>query len=132
MEIHDLLKKIERVEAPLHFEQRIMTELSLRKRKRARTTRLGLVFAGASSAAVVMLLVVGLFILPQREPAEMISLEKEATPSLKRDVQMRETDVIPIIEAVDYAGEIRRKKDQPPTVYILEHVSESTDTKTKY
>lgn len=132
MEIHDLLKKIERVDAPPHFEQRIMADLSLRKRKRARTMRMGLAFAGAGSAAVVMLLVVGLFVLPQREPAGMISLEQQAAPSLKRNVQMRESDVIPIIEAVDYTGEIRRRKDQPPTIYILEHVSESTDTKTKY
>ena len=132
MEIHDLLKKIERVEAPPHFEQRIMTELSSRKSERARKTRVGLTFAGAASAAVIMLLVVGLFILPQREPAEIMSLEKKSTPSLKRDVQLREGEVIPIIEAVDYAGEIRRMKDQPPTIYILEHVSDSTDTKTKY
>ncbi len=132
MEIHDLLKKIERVEAPPHFEQRIMTELSSRKRRRARKTRLGLTFAGVSGAAAIMLLVVGLFFLPQREPAEMISLKKNSTPSLRRDVPLREREVIPIIEAVDYAGEIRRIKDQPPTIYILEHVSDSTDTKIKY
>ncbi|MFC2165835.1 hypothetical protein ACFLT2_12680 [Acidobacteriota bacterium] len=132
MEIHELLKKIERVDAPPHFEQRIMTELSSRKSHRARKTRMGLTFAGAASAAAIMLLVVGLFILPQREPAEMLSLEKKSTPSLSRDAQLREGEVIPIIEAVDYAGEIRRMKDQPPTIYILEHVSDSTDTKTKY
>jgi len=132
MEIHDLLKKIDRVEAPPHFEQRVMAELSSRKSRKVRTMRRGLVFAGASSAAVIMLCVVGLFLLPEREPADMMSLEKELSPSLKRDEQMRETEVIPIIEAVDYAGEIRSKQDQPPTIYILEHVSDSTDTKTKY
>ena len=132
MEIHDLLKEIERVEAPPHFEQRIMTELSSRKSMRARKTRMGLAFAGAASAAVVTLLVVGLFILPQRDPAEMISLEKKSTPSIRSNIQPREGEVIPIIEAVDYAGEVRRVKNQPPTIYILEHVSDSTDTKIKY
>jgi len=132
MEIHDFLKKIERVEAPPLFEQKIMAELSSRKRKRAQKTRLGLAFAGLTSAAVIMLLIVGLFNLPQREPADVMSLETKTTPSLKRDVRMGETDFIPIIEAVDYDGEIRRVKDQPPTIYILEHVSDSTDTKTKY
>jgi hypothetical protein len=132
MEIHELLKKIERVEAPPHFEQRIMTELASRKRKKGKKIRIELVFAGAASAAAVMLLAVGLFILPQREPAEMISLEKKSAPSLRRDAQLGEGNVIPIIEAVDYFGEIRPVKDQPPTIYILEHVSDSTDTKTKY
>ncbi len=132
MEIPDLLKKIDRVEAPLHFEQRIMTELSSRKRERARKTRIGLTFAGAASAAAIILLVVGLFILPQREPTERMSLEKKSIPSLRRNADLREGNVIPLIEAVDYAGEIRREKNQPPTVYILEHVSDSTDTKTRY
>ena len=132
MEIHDLLKKIDRVEAPLHFEQRVMTELSSLKRERARKTRIGLTFAGAASAAAIMLLVVGLFILPQREPAEIMSSEKKSTPSLRRDAELREGNIIPIIEAVDYAGEILREKDQPPTIYILEYVSDSTDTKIKY
>lgn len=132
MEIHDLLKKIERVEAPRYFEQKVMTELSLRKSKRARKTRMGLTFAGTASAAVIMLLVIGLFILPQREPVDMMSLEKKGAPALRRDARLRESEFIPIIEAVDYAGEIRRAKDQPPTIYILEQVSDSTDTKTKY
>jgi hypothetical protein len=39
---------------------------------------------------------------------------------------------IPITEAVDYSGEIKEKTKQPQTIYILEQVSESTDTHIKY
>ncbi|MBN1224140.1 MAG: hypothetical protein JXB23_12910 [Candidatus Aminicenantes bacterium] len=132
MEIHDILKKIERVEAPHDFERRIMRELSVKKAGKAKTNRLRLSFAASVSAAAVMLLVVGLFFLPQREPVAATSLDKGGTPLPRRGFQRGDGMVVPIIEAVDYAGEFRRVSDQPPTIYILEHVSDSTDTKTRY
>lgn len=132
MELNNLLKKIERVEAPPHFEQKMMTELSLRKRSLARKMRWRLSFAGAFSAVAVLLVVVGLFVLPQRRPAEMVSVEKSAPSVLERQDQRRARDYIPIVEAVDYTGEMRTVRDQPPTIYILEHVSDSTDTEIIY
>jgi hypothetical protein len=39
MEEFDLLSKMERVEAPSGFEQKVMAQLSLRKRKHLRTRR---------------------------------------------------------------------------------------------
>lgn len=132
MELNDLLKKIERVEAPPHFEQKVMTELSLRKRSLARKMRWRLSFAGAFSAAAILLVVVGLFVLPERRPAEIVSVERPVPSALDRQNMRRARDYIPIVEAVDYTGEMRTVRDQPPTIYILEHVSESTDTKIIY
>ena len=132
MELNNLLKKIDKVEAPPHFEQKIMTELSLRKQSLARKTRWRLSFAGAFSAAAILLVVVGLFVLPQRRPAEIVSVERSAPAVFEPQDQRRARDYIPIVEAVDYSGEMRTVRDQPPTIYILEHVSESTDTKIIY
>jgi hypothetical protein len=132
MELNNLLKKIEKVEAPPHFEQKVMTELSLRKRAMARKMRWRLSFAGAFSAAAILLVVVGLFVLPGRRPAEIVGVEKSAPTALERQEGRRIRDYIPIVEAVDYRGEMRTVRDQPPTIYILEHVSESTDTKIIY
>lgn len=132
MELNNLLKKIEKVEAPPNFEQKVMAELSSRKKTIARNTRLRLTFAGAFSAAAVLLVVIGLFVLPQRRPVEITSVERSTPAAFERQNQRRERDYIPIVEAVDYTGEIRTVQDQPPTIYILEHVSESTDTKIIY
>jgi hypothetical protein len=107
-------------------------ELSSRKRALVRNTRLRLSFAGAFSAAAILLVVVGLFVLPQRRPAEIASVEKSAPQAFERQDPRRTRDYIPIVEAVDYTGEIRTVQNQPPTIYILEHVSDSTDTKIIY
>jgi len=132
MGLNNFLKKIERVEAPPNFEQKVMAELSMRKRKLARNTRLRLYLAGAVSTAAVLLVIVGLFVLPQRRPAEVSSIQRSVPSAFERKDQRRVRDYIPIVEAVDYTGEIRTVQDQPPTIYILEHVSESTDTKIIY
>ena len=132
MELNNLLKKIEKAEAPPNFEQKIMAELASRKRTLARNMRLRLSFAGAFSAAAVLLVIVGLFVLPQRRPAEISSVERSMPSAFERQGQSRVRDYIPIVEAVDYTGEIRTVQDQPHTIYILEHVSESTDTKIIY
>lgn len=132
MELNNLLKKIDAVEAPPDFEQKVMAELSLRKRRMRRNMRLRLSFAGVFSAAAILLVVIGLFVLPQRRQAEIVSLERLGPSALERQDQSPVRDFIPIVEAVDYTGEIRTTQDQPPTIYILEHVSESTDTQIIY
>ena len=132
MELNNLLRKIEKVEAPSDFEQQVMTELLTRKRTLARNMRLRLSFAGAFSAAAILLVVVGLFVLPQREPASIVSAERSAPSAVERTDLRRAREYIPIVEAVDYTGEIRTVQDQPPTIYILEHVSDSTDTEIIY
>ena len=94
--------------------------------------RLRLSFAGAFSAAAILLVVLGLFVLPERRPVEIVSAERSAPTGIERQDQRRVSDYVPIVEAVDYSGEMRTVRDQPPTIYILEHVSDSTDTKIIY
>ena len=99
-------------------------------------------FAGAFSAAAVMVIVLNLFILPRRpDQAPAFSSLKEESLSVsdrefpveferRRDAMIRTS--IPIIDRVDYSGEIRSMRSEPPTVYILEQVSDTTDKRIKY
>jgi hypothetical protein len=139
MDVPNLLKKMERVNAPPDFEQKILAQLSFRKRRKLRAKYLRLSLAGAFSAALVFFLVVNVFILPQKGPAEVADMEKglSAQPTLQRGGaprggELRRGETIPIIEAVDYAGEIQSASREPQTIYILEQVSEGTSTKIIY
>jgi len=134
MDVPNLLKKLERVNAPPDFEQKILAQLSLRKRKKLRVKYLRLSLAGAFSSALVFFVVVNVFILPKKGPVEVADFEKSlASPStFQRAEELRRGETIPIIEAVDYAGEIQSASREPQTIYILEQVSESTSTKIKY
>ncbi len=134
MDVPNLLKKLERVKAPPDFEQKILAQLSLRKRRKLRIKYLRLSLAGAFSAALVFFMAVNVFILPKRGPLEVADLEKGlASPStFQGRGEPRKGETIPIIEAVDYAGEIQSASWEPQTIYILEQVSEVTSTKIKY
>lgn len=134
MDVPNLLKKLERVKAPPDFEQKILAQLSLRKRRKLRIKYLRLSLAGAFSAALVFFMAVNVFILPKKGPLEVADLEKGlASPSIfQRGGGPRKGETIPIIEAVDYAGEIQSASREPQTIYILEQVSEGTSTKIKY
>ncbi len=134
MDVPNLLKKLERVKAPPDFEQKILAQLSLRKRRKLRAKYLRLSLAGAFSAALVFFIIVNVFILPERAPVEVADFEKGlSSPSIyQRAEEPGRGETIPIIEAVDYAGEIRSSSREPQTIYILEQVSESTSTKIKY
>jgi hypothetical protein len=82
----------------------------------------------------VFFIVVNVFILPKKGPLEVADLEKGlASPSIfQRGGEPKKGETIPIIEAVDYAGEIQSASREPQTIYILEQVSEGTSTKIKY
>lgn len=130
MEELNLLHELGRVNAPPDFEQRVMARLAQRKRKKARVRRFSLSLAGAVSAAAVILIVLNVFILTDRGAEDYLG-QKKAVPAGFWGPQT-ESDFIPIIEPVDYAGEIRSLRSDPPTIYILEQVSDYTDTKIKY
>ena len=134
MDVPNLLKKLERVKAPPGFEQKILAQLSLRKRRKLRAKFLRLSLAGAFSAALVFFVVVNVFILPKKSVVEVADFEKGlASPStFQRAGEPIRGETIPIIEAVDYAGEIQSASREPQTIYILEQVAESTSTKIKY
>jgi len=134
MDVPNLLKKLERVKAPPNFEQKILAQLSLRKRRNLRIKYLRLSLAGAFSAALVFFIVVNVFVLPKKGPLEVADFEKGlASPStFQRGGEPGRGETIPIIEAVDYAGEIQSASREPQTIYILEQVSEGTSTRIKY
>ena len=133
MEELNLLKKMGKVEAPPYFEQRVMTELLFRKKSRQTKKHLGMSFAGAFSALVVLFVIFNIFIIPHQGIRDYSSAEEGFLKrSLMRESFRQPNEMIPIMESVDYSNEIRSRRNEPPTVYILEQVSNTTDAKFIY
>jgi len=128
----NLLKKLERVKAPPDFEQKLLAQVSLRKRKKLRVKYFRLSLVGAFSAALVFFIVMNVFILPKKSPVEFADFEKGFSSAFQRGKGLRKRETIPIIEAVDYTGEIRTLSREPQTIYLLEQVFEGTSTEIKY
>ena len=136
MEELNLLKKLRRVNAPSDFEQKVMAQLSLRKGKVKRVKYLRLSLAGAFSALIVFFVVLNFFILPSRSPEGFAERERGAPATFQREMgrelDFRQRSVIPVIETVDYTRDIQNRTQEPPTVYLLEQVSDKTNRKIKY
>lgn len=133
MEEHKLLEKLERVKAPPNFEQKVLNLLSERKAKRRlRVRNLSLSFAGAFAVLLVCFIVLNVFVLQRKESADFSGLERGTPASFPRGETYRAREYIPIIEAVDYSGEIQRPSAESQTIYILEQVSEKTIEQIKY
>lgn len=132
MEAYELLKRLETVKAPSDFEQKIMAQLSLRKRKHVRSRTLRVSLTGALAGGIAVLLAINFFILPGQGPARFSSPERDLASSALYGERFAAGESISIIETVDYASEIRTLTNEVPTVYILEQVSWTTDTKIKY
>lgn len=131
MEEFNLLKKLGRVKAPPDFEQKVMDKLFLR-RGQLKTRYLRLSLAGTFSAIVVLFIVLNFFILPQKSSVKFGGFEKEISSSFQKRGRITEREIIPIIESVDYKGEIRSISRETSTVYILEQISEETSADIKY
>jgi len=121
-----------RVTAPQNFEQKVMANLSLRKRERVRIRRVRYSLAGAFGGIAVVAVAVGLLVLPRANPTGFARIEEVSPPDILDTRSFGSEDYIPIIEAVDYNGELRSVRREVPTVYILEQVSYRTDTRSKY
>lgn len=131
MEEFNLLNKLGRVKTPPDFEQKVLEKLYLRRRQlKARNLRFSL--AGAFSAIIVLFVIINVFILPQKSPIKFVGLEKGISSSLQKEELIPRREIIPIIESLDYSGEIRSASKEPTTIYILEQVSEETSTEIKY
>ena len=131
MEEFNLLEKLERVKAPAGFEQKIMAQLSLRRRQ-LRRRQLNLSLAGAFSAILVLFIVVNVFVLPERGLVKFVGLDKDISAPLQESDRLRGREFIPIIEPVDYTREIRSLSRDPSTIYILEQVSDETSAELKF
>jgi hypothetical protein len=128
----DYLKKIERVEAPDDFEQTVLSLLSGRKKKKEKVRVFRLSLAGAAATLGVILLVFNLFFLNGNQSGEFSVRGQLDIQELENYYRFGYEDRIPITEEVDYSGEIRQRIKQPRTIYILEQVSDTTDTYIKY
>jgi len=128
----EIMKKLQ-VTAPLNFEQKVMANLSLRKRERVRIRRMRYSLAGAFGGIVVVAIAVGLLIFPRANPTGFARIKEVSPPDILDTRSFGSEDYIPIIEAVDYNGELRSvRREESSTVYILEQVSYRTDTRSKY
>lgn len=131
MEEFNLLKKLERVKAPPDFEQKVLAQLSLRKRQ-VKVRHLRVSLAGAFSAIIILFVVINLFILPGKTPISFIKQEKGISASSQDRELTRQREFIPIIESVDYRREIQSNSREPSTIYILEQVSDETSAEIRY
>jgi hypothetical protein len=126
------LKEMGRVKAPPDFEMACMEALTKGKKRVRRQKYIHLSLASAFSGMLIVALVVGVFVLPRRGQIDLSSLEKGVTSDFMRESRLRNLNTIPITEPVGYVQEMRNFSREAPTVYILEQVSDQTDTKIKY
>lgn len=132
MEEFDLFQKLDRVQAPSDFEDRVLHLLENRRRSRTRSRILRFSFAGAFSAALLVLLVLNFWILPKGSVPETARFEKAVTTQGERGIRPGHAPVIPIIEPVDYSGEIRSIHQDSKTIYILEKCTDRINRDIKY
>lgn len=137
MEDFEFLGRMDKVEAPPGFEQRVMAQLKERRQKRTRLKRLRYSLATAAASLAVIVMAVNFLYLPQRQAnqmAKMAELEKKLDPILQPQPERWDRfNTIPITERLNYAGEVHSvDRQQARTIYILEQVSDRTDAKIIY
>jgi hypothetical protein len=122
----EILKPLPRAAAPDDFENRVLAALKARlqqepARRRARTFR----WATAGTAAGVLALFVGL---------NLFVLRGTDGPALSaaRSSQAAITGTVHLNEPISYRHEVRTASYEPGTVYILEQVSDASNTLYKY
>ena len=129
----DIFKGLDTVKAPPDFEQKVMAQLSLRKRTaRRRQIILRWSMAGsiASLAAVVVLL--NVFVFQGRTPSGVAERGKDVASASSLIQKAAAEQTIRIIETLDYRTEMRSRSTEPETVYLLEQVSDTTPRGIKY
>jgi hypothetical protein len=131
MDEFNLLKKLERVKAPPDFEEKVLARLDMRRKKDLKLKRLRFSLAGAFSTALIIFVLVNVFIFHRKSPVEISELNKGISTASQKEVNLgRES--IPVIETVDYKGEIQTLSSQQRTIYILEHVADAKGAVIKY
>lgn len=129
----DIMKRLETVKAPPDFEQKVMAQLSLRKRtERRRRTVLRWSMAGSFASLAAAMVLLNVFVFQGRTPSGVAERGKDvpAASSLIQKATAEQT--IPIIETLDYRTEMRSRSLEPETVYLLEQVSDTAPRGIKY
>jgi len=127
----NLLRKLERVKAPTDFEEKVLAQLSLRRKRNLRVKYLRFSLAGALSAALIFFIIINIFILPRKSSVELADLKKGFFSPIQKG-EMLGKEIIPIIETVDFAGEMQTRSPEPRSIYILEQVIEAKSTGMRY
>ena len=129
----NVLKNLDTVKAPPDFEQRVMAQISLRKRsRRERRRAFGLSLAGAFASLVVVAVLLNVFVLQKRVPLGVAERAQDFAPASSLAERAAAQQSIPVIETLDYATEIRSRSTEPQAIYLLEQVSETTVREIKY
>lgn len=129
----NLLKKLDRVQAPPGFEQKVMAQLSLRKRStRERRRVFGLSLAGAFASLLAVLILLNVFVLKKKTPLEVADTERGYYPASGVVSKTTADKTMRVIETLDYATEIRSRSAEPEVIYLLEQVSDTTMREIKY
>lgn len=132
MHEYNIFENIQRVKAPESFEQDVLQLLRERKARQGRGRTLRLSLAWAFSAAVAIFVVINFVVIPQRGPSEYADLEGEIPAYFERRMPPRSMETVPIIERIDYSGEMQTSRQEPPTIYLLEQCSDKTNRTIKY
>jgi hypothetical protein len=133
MDESNLLKKLDRVQAPPGFEQKVIAQLSLRKRStRERRRVFGLSLAGAFASLLAVLILLNVFILQKKTRLEVADSKRDYYPASRVVPKTTADQAISVIETLDYATEIRSRSADPGVIYLLEQVSDTTMREIKY
>jgi len=130
MEGHEQLAKMIKVRAPAGFEGAVLARLPAARRERQRARRALYRYAFAGSAALVL---AGFLVFGPAtfEKGTVLTLAEREALSATPGPGSR-SRIVPVFETVDYASEFRNARSQPPTVYILEQVSDSRSSEIIY
>ncbi|MFW6137396.1 MAG: hypothetical protein ACOC5U_04880 [Candidatus Aminicenantaceae bacterium] len=123
------LRHVDEVEAPPGFEARVLSRLYERKAQRKKTRTIQLSLAGAFSTVVLLVVTAQVFFVGPQTPEQAVQVGENFFP--QKSSAGGEIS-IPITEAVTFSGEPRSQVQDPRTIYILEQVSDSTDTRIVY
>ncbi len=137
MEGHDLLARLDKVKAPGDFEVRVLARIEgERRRLRVQRTRLRFAFAGTAAAVLAGFVMVNTFVLHKPAPSQLSVAGKQApaTPAgfVPVSAEPSPSNLVPVMERLDYSSELRNVSYEPQTVYILEQVSEGAPSGVKF
>jgi len=133
MEEFKLLQKLERVQAPPGFEQKVLAQLSLKKRGLREKRRVfGLSLAGAFASLLAIFILLNVFVLEKKAPSGVARMEGESYALFDAGDRGEERQTVRVIETLDYSTEMRSRSSEPQAIYLLEQVSEKTLREIKY
>lgn len=129
----DILKRLDTVKAPPDFEQKVMAQLSLRKRQeRRRRAVLGWSMAGSFASLAALVVLLNVFVFQDRSPSGIAEKGKGISPASPMVQNVAYERTVSIIETLDYRTEMRSGSSEPETIYLLEQISDTTPRGIRY